>query len=177
MAAPSLPQSRPDVRIATSSGGTHPVHRHNSMPPPRPIHGGRPRSRSRSPADAPDDMRRHPPAQAPAEACSAFGPIARVDGEMCEVDPAVSGLCEVDPAVSGLYEVGPAETGLARSASCRSDGGLVLEPGRKRVVLRSKHISSDSDLLRSDFRSGSCFVYSSSISSSSLAQNSCATAA
>ena len=35
-------------------------------------------------------MRRHPPAQAPAEACSAFGPIARVDGEMCEVDPAVS---------------------------------------------------------------------------------------
>ena len=28
-----------------------------------------------------DDMRRHPPAQAPAEACSAFGPIARVDGE------------------------------------------------------------------------------------------------
>jgi len=89
-----------------------------------------------SPADAPDDMRRHPPAQAPAEACSAFGPIARVDGEMCEVDPAVSGLCEVDPAVSGLYEVGPAETGLARSASCRSDGGLVLEPGRKRVVVR-----------------------------------------
>ena len=53
-----------------------------------------------------------------------------------EVDPAVSGLCEVDPAVSGLYEVGPAETGLARSASCRSDGGLVLEPGRKRVVVR-----------------------------------------
>ena len=81
-------------------------------------------------------MRRHPPAQAPAEACSAFGPIARVDGEMCEVDPAVPGLCEVDPAVSGLYEVGPAETGLARSASCRSDGGLVLEPGRKRVVVR-----------------------------------------
>ena len=98
-------------------------------------------------ADAPDDMRRHPPAQAPAAACSAFGPIARVEGEMCEVvdpavsglrevDPAVSGLCEVDPAVSGLYEVGPAETGLARSASCRSDGGLVLEPGRKRVVVR-----------------------------------------
>jgi len=55
---------------------------------------------------------------------------------LCEVDPAVSGLCEVDPAVSGLYEVGPAETGLARSASCRSDGGLVLEPGRKRVVVR-----------------------------------------
>ena len=66
-------------------------------------------------------MRRHPPAQAPAEACSAFGPIARVEGEMREVDPAVSGLCEVDPAVSGLYEVGPAETGLARSASCRSE--------------------------------------------------------
>ena len=69
-------------------------------------------------------MRRHPPAQAPAEACSAFGPIARVECEMCEVDPAVSGLCEVDPAVSGLCEVdpavsglcevGPAETGLAR---------------------------------------------------------------
>ena len=74
-------------------------------------------------ADAPDDMRRHPPAQASAAACSAFGPIARVEGEMREVDPAVSGLCEVghavtglcevDPAVSGLCEVGPAETGLA----------------------------------------------------------------
>ena len=38
--------------------------------------------------------------------------------------------------MSGLCEVGPAETGLARSASCRSDGGLVLEPGRKRVVVR-----------------------------------------
>ena len=73
-------------------------------------------------------------------------PIARVEGEMrevdpvvsrlCEVGPAVTGLCEVDPAVSGLCEVGPAETGLARSASCRSDGGLVLEPGRKRVVVR-----------------------------------------
>ena len=93
-----------------------------------------------SPADAPDDMRRHPPAQAPAGACSAVG-IAKVEGEMCEVDPAVpglckvgpavTGLCEVDPAVSGLCEVGPAETGLARSASCRSEGGLVLEPGRK----------------------------------------------
>ena len=54
---------------------------------------------------------------------------------MCEVDPAVPLLCEVDPAVSGLYEVGPAETGLARSASCISYGGLVLEPGRKRVVV------------------------------------------
>ena len=85
-------------------------------------------------------MRRHPPAQAPAGACSAVG-IAKVEGEMCEVDPAVpglckvgpavTGLCEVDPAVSGLCEVGPAETGLARSASCRSEGGLVLEPGRK----------------------------------------------
>ena len=42
-------------------------------------------------ADAPDDMRRHPPAQAPAEACSAFGPIARVvDGGA--VDGAVDGL-------------------------------------------------------------------------------------
>ena len=68
------------------------------------------------------------------------------EGEMREVDPAVSGLCEVghavtglcevDPAVSGLCEVGPAETGLARSASCISEGGLVLEPGRKRVVVR-----------------------------------------
>ena len=93
-----------------------------------------------SPADAPDDMRRHPPAQAPAGACSAVG-IAKVEGEMCEVDPAVpglckvgpavTGLCEVDPAVSGLCEVGPAKMGLARSASCRSEGGLVLEPGRK----------------------------------------------
>ena len=56
---------------------------------------------------------------------------------MCEVDLAVTGLCEVDPAVTGSCEVGPAETGLARSASCRSDGGrLVLEPGRKRVVVR-----------------------------------------
>ena len=83
---------------------------------------------------------------ASAAACSAFGPIASVEGEMREVDPAVSGLCEVGPAVtgpcevdsavSGLCEVGPAETGLARSASCRSDGGLVLEPGRKRVVVR-----------------------------------------
>ena len=55
---------------------------------------------------------------------------------LCEVGPAVTGPCEVDSAVSGLCEVGPAETGLARSASCRSDGGLVLEPGRKRVVVR-----------------------------------------
>ena len=72
--------------------------------------------------------------------------LIRVEGEMREVDPDVSGLCEVGPAVtgpcevdsavSGLCEVGPAETGLARSASCRSDGGLVLEPGRKRVVVR-----------------------------------------
>ena len=45
------------------------------------------------PADTPDDMRRHPPAQAPAAACSAFGPIARVEGEMREVDPAAL-LCQ-----------------------------------------------------------------------------------
>ena len=57
---------------------------------------------------------------------------------MCEVDPAATGLCEVDPTVTGLCEVGTctAETGLARSASCRSDGGLVFEPKRKRVVVR-----------------------------------------
>ena len=55
---------------------------------------------------------------------------------LCEVGPAVTGPCEVDPAVTGLCEVGPAETGLAQSASCRSEGGLVLEPGRKRVVVR-----------------------------------------
>ena len=48
---------------------------------------------------------------------------------LCEVGHAVTGMCEVDPVVSWLCEVGPAETGLARSASCRSEGGLVLEPG------------------------------------------------
>ena len=30
-----------------------------------------------------------------------------------------------------LFEVGPAEMGLARSASCRPDGGLAFESGRK----------------------------------------------
>ena len=87
--------------------------------------------------DAPDDMRRHPPAQASAGVFWDWSDrgmdLPRV--AMCEVDPAVPGLCEVDPAMTGLCEVGPAETGLARSASCRSDGGLVLKPGRKRVVV------------------------------------------
>ena len=52
-------------------------------------------------------MRRHPPAQASAAACSGIGPIVGVDlpgVAMCEVGPAVTGLCEVDPAVTGFVE-------------------------------------------------------------------------
>jgi len=102
-----------------------------------------------STSDAPDDMRRHPPAQASAVACSGIGPIAGMDLLMVVVT-----VCEVGPAVTGLCEVGPAETGLARSASCRSDGrrarvrarkeeggcALLLSDGREPVDLSHRHV-------------------------------------
>ena len=88
----------------------------------------------------PDDVRRHPPAEASAVACSGIGPIAGMDLLVVVVT-----VCEVDPSETGLCEVGPAETGLARSASCRSDGRrarVLYEPGRKRVVVRCCPVTS-----------------------------------
>ena len=55
---------------------------------------------------------------------------------LCEVDPAVTGSSE-DPAVAGSCEVGPVRRDWREArAAGQTDGGLVYEPRRKRVVVR-----------------------------------------